>query len=216
MRNQHFRFLAGLLVAVLVGMAPAVSLAQDEAAANDDFYRWTIRGYLAGITTNGDLARDDQIRANGDREQTAFNFDGGDGLGFGLERHISQRLGLELGVLLADLEGLLMFDLDSPVPGGGFGQGLWGMNEGDVGFTALTAGLNYHLTPNSRADFYIGPYVGLAMLDDVTISDLGESFRYNFDDEFVYGLNLGLDIPFRAGGPWALAAGVRWMDLDRR
>ena len=212
--TDRFRLFLSMALVLLIGLAPAVSSAQDEAASNDDFYRWTIRGYLAGVTTNGDFARDESIRANGDRERTNFKFDGGDGVGFALERHFSERLGLELGVLLADLEGFLMFDVEEPVDGGGFGNGIWGMNEGDIGFMPFTLGLNYHLTPNSRPDLYIGPFVGLAMMDDVTISDLGESFRYSFDDEFVFGINAGLDIPFKAGGPWALAAGVRWMDLS--
>lgn len=212
--TDRLRWLLSLGLVLLVGLAPASSLAQDETVSNDDFYRWTVRGGIAGISTNGDWARNEEIRPNGDREQSQFKFDGGDGFFFGVERHFSERLGLELGILMADLEGQLMFDVAPPVPGGGFGEALWGMNEGDVDFTPLTLGLNFHLTPNSRPDLFIGPFVGLASFGGTTISDLGESFRYDFDDEFVFGVNAGLDIPFKSGGPWALAAGVRWMDVS--
>ena len=203
----------GLALALALALAPSTLAAQEEAASGSGFYRWTVRGTLAGIRTSGDIVENRNIRPNGDEERTHFGFDGGDGFGLGIEYHLSERLGLELGILMADLEAQLMFDIAPPLPGGGFGEALWGMSEGDVDFTPLTLGVNFHLTPGSRADFYIGPFVGYASLGSTTISDLGESFSYSFDDEFVYGLGAGLDFPFKKGGPWALTAGVRWMDL---
>jgi len=183
-----------------VSVAP-VSPPRVEAARRDRVARWTVRGGLAGVLTRSDRARGERIRGSGEREQTAFRLDGGDGLGLAVERHLGQRFGLEAGVLQADIEAELMFDLAPPVAGGGFGEGIWGMNRGFCGLASLTAGLNFHLVPKRPADVYIGPFVGLARLSGVTISDLGQSFRYDFDDELVYGVNAGLDLPFRSGGP---------------
>lgn len=210
----RLRLFLTLALGLLIGLAPAVSLAEDEAASNDDF--WTVRGFVAGIGTSGESARGEMIRLTGDREQTHFRFDGGDGFGFAFERHVSQRLGVELAVLLADLKGQLMFDIAPPVPGGGYGEALRGMNEGDVGFTSLTLGLNVHLMPNSRADLFIGPFLGLELFDSVTISDLGESFRCDLDDEVAFGVSVGLDVPFKRGGRWALAARVSYLEVDAR
>ncbi len=193
--------------------AAAVPPPRLEAAAGDRIARWTVRGGLAGVLTRSDRVHGERLRGDGDREQTAFRLDGGDGLGLAIERQLGRRFGLEAGVLQADLEAELMFDLAPPVAGGGFGEGIWGMNRGAIDLALLTAGLNYHLLPGRAADLYIGSFVGLAQLTGVTISDLGQSFRYDFDDELVYGVNAGLDLSFRSSGPWAVTAGARWMDL---
>lgn len=192
---------------------PARPSGEGRAAAKDRRAHWTVRSVLAGISTGGGWAQDERLRPNGDRQQTHFTFAGGDGAGLALERRLSERFGVELGLMVMDLEGRLMFDLASPVAGGGFGDALWGMNQGEVSSVSLTAGLNYHPLLHRRTDVYLGPFVGLVRLDGVTISDLGESFRLDFGDEMVYGVRLGLDVPLRSGGQWALTAGLRWMRL---
>lgn len=52
--------------------------------------------------------------------------------------------------------------------------------------------------------------------DSVTFSlpDHDREWKINFDDQFSYGLNAGIDVPFTADGPVFFTAAVKYMVSD--
>jgi outer membrane protein W len=164
---------------------------------------WTFRGYFARIDPDDDEDFRSSTRPDGVEERSSFAAGNGTGFGIAIERHFGHRLGLEAGLLYGEFDSHFMLDLDEA----------WGMDDDDIGVLGITFGPNFHLTPNSRADFYIGPFVGLMQLDDSSFTALGESLTTDFDDEFVWGLQAGLDIPFGAS-PWAFHLGALYMGLE--
>ena len=162
---------------------------------------WILRGYGAQVNPGGDRVK--QARAD-NSERFAWDTSDGTGLGLGLERVLGCRLGLEIAALFADLDSQLEYDTATD----------WVHDDQDISFRPLTLGLNYHLTPDSRVDVFIGPFIGLAQFDDATYNVLGRSFTVDADDTFTWGLQLGVDIPFVADGPWAFTGAVKYFDLD--
>ncbi|MGB5814860.1 MAG: OmpW family outer membrane protein [Thermoanaerobaculia bacterium] len=76
--------------------------------------------------------------------------------------------------------------------------------------------MNYHFTPESRVDFYLGAFAGVFSYDSVTfrLPDIDRELKINFDDQFSYGLNAGLDIPFTADSPWIITVAVKYLISD--
>lgn len=164
---------------------------------------WIFRAFGLSVATDGGEVFQSRIRPDGSSERSHTLLDGGTGLGVGLEYLFNERIGLEGSILYADLEGVFFFDIDDR----------WESDEQDVGMLAFLLGPNFHLTPASRVDFYIGPFVGLVDLDSASYRALGETTTLNYDDETVFGVQLGLDIPFGSAG-WAFHLGGRFMDMS--
>lgn len=163
---------------------------------------WTARFFGLQLTTEDDAINQSSLRPNGVSERTRLTLDGGEGAGVGVEYHFNPRIGLEASLLYAQLESQFILDLDSE----------WEQAEDDSSFLAFVIGPNFHLTPDKRVDFYIGPFVGIVDIGDATYRALGETHRRNFDADTVFGAQLGLDIPFGSGN-WAVHLGARYMDL---
>lgn len=131
--------------------------------------------------------------------------DGGYGLGVGAEYQVRPRLGIEASLTYLQSEMEYMLDLDEE----------WGMDEDDYGWFALTIGANFHLTDSdSKADLYIGPLVGWADLGEADFNIFGERLTGQMDNEFVYGAQIGIDVPACPAGCWMFHAGLRYMALE--
>lgn len=164
---------------------------------------WTFRGFLLNVDPDDNGAFTSSFRSNGVNERSEVKLGSGLGIGAGLEYRFNDRVGLEGSLLWADLDSTFFFDLDEE----------WGHDDDSSSFLALTIGPNFHLTPNSRADLYIGPFIGFADIGKSTFSVLGETHSREFDTDVLFGAQLGLDIPFGDGG-WGLHLGARYMDLS--
>ena len=83
-------------------------------------------------------------------------------------------------------------------------------------FYTIDAGFNYHFTPESRVDFFLGAFAGVFSYDSVRfeLPELDKEIKINFDDQFSYGLNAGVDIPFGAESPWLFTASVKYLISD--
>jgi hypothetical protein len=81
----------------------------------------------------------------------------------------------------------------------------------DTSLVLLTANVNFHLMQDKKVDLFVGPTVGYAFWGDLK-SDL---FEENFptDDDFVFGANLGVVVPFGEGA-WAFAGSVGYLLSD--
>jgi outer membrane protein W len=166
--------------------------------------RWTFRPFLARINPDDARTHEAVIRPNGVNERSDFNLDNDFGIGAELEYHFGPKIGLAAGLFYSEVEAHFMYDLDD----------LWGMDEDDVSMLLLTVGPNFHLTPDKRWDLYLQPFIGWADLGNATFNTLGETVTRKVDaDDFVFGLGLGLDIPFGPATPWAFNLGARYVDM---
>lgn len=135
-------------------------------------------------------------------------------LGFGLafEYRASPRIGVELSAFSADIESSATLGFVDPV------------NlriESSLPMTPVLLGLNFHLTPGRRVDFYGGPLAGYVRYGDFelsirpempevsnTIPNLTQTFPT--DDGFAWGAHLGLDVDL-GGGRAFLTAGAAYL-----
>lgn len=82
---------------------------------------------------------------------------------------------------------------------------------GKTAFVPLTVGLNVHVTPEkSPVDVFVGPLVGYALYDDIATAIDGYVLETDVDPNFVYGLNLGIEVPAPKRG-WAFYAAVKYL-----
>ena len=168
----------------------------------DSVARWTLRPFLAYLHPSSDAFIETSTQ-DGVHRSSHDSFDDGVGGGVSAEYHFSDRLGLEVALILANLDSEYMLDIDD----------LWETAEDNVSFTSVTVGPNFHLTPDKRADFYVGAFIGVVDLGSVSYSALGETQSRSFDDDFVIGAQIGIDVPFRQASPWDFHAGLLYMDL---
>lgn len=159
---------------------------------------WIVRAWLAKLD-----ADDFAMLANGNVREK-YTLDNGTALGVQAERLFNSRVGLGFGVMALRPE--VHYELD-------IGP-LWEMDDDKANGFTLFAGPVFHLTPNSRVDLFVSPFVAYTDPGDVSFSVLGTNETLDFDTEFSFGAQLGLDIPFGAAGNWGLHAGVTYQELD--
>ncbi len=81
---------------------------------------------------------------------------------------------------------------------------------GDVDFFALMANLNFYVVQKDGLDLYVGPTVGMIFWDDFETDLFGPTQKVGTDDEFAYGVNAGLNVPF-GGDKWAFSASLGYL-----
>ena len=89
------------------------------------------------------------------------------------------------------------------------------MDDDGLSANFLHFGPNFHLTPNSNADFFVGPFVAYSSIDDPTFIDQSTRYDIDMDDDITFGLQLGLDVPVCPNGQcWTFHSGIKYFDLD--
>jgi outer membrane protein W len=180
--------------------------------------RWTLRLYGGVFDTDGEHLTTETTRtiepaASGSSlvakqkipGRTRLDLGDGNGFGLGLEYRASDLLGVELSTFFGESDTGFLFDLGEE----------WEADDDSVTVRPTTLGLNFHLLrPDAPVDFYVGPVVGIVEYGDATFQALGETFRRDFDgDDFAWGVNLGLDVPFGASR-WLFTTHARYLDSD--
>ncbi len=185
--------------------APPVSVKgdDDDDDDSDDGSRWTARFFGVRVDPDEGPFRESTIRPNGVSERSHLHLHGGAGAGVELEYHFNPRIGLAASAIYAPLGSELFFDLDDE----------WESAEDDVSFLSFLIGPNFHLTPEKKADLYLGLFVGLVDLGSTSYQVLGETQRRSFDADTVFGAQLGVDIPFGQKG-WGANLAARYMDMS--
>lgn len=167
--------------------------------------RWTVRPALVYWDADQTEIRTINGPAGPTQERTKLQVGGsGGGIGVGLEYHVNDRVGLEGELQYVTLDSGFIIDLGEA----------WEMGNDDMETYALFVGPNFHLTPNRRSDFYVGPFVALVSVDDPEFRLFGVDETVNFGSEVGFGLKLGLDVPFGPSTPWAFHIGARYLDLS--
>lgn len=175
----------------------------DEMASCSD--TWTARGFVFGYFPLGsDQERDVIVPGNLPGDET-FGMTNGFGIGASVERRFTDLVGLELGLMVG--RGSSDYEIT-------LRDGRTEDDSHDVNFFALTVGPNFHLARCSSVDVYVGPFVGYGGFGDPNYWAFDHHFNAAFDGDFIYGAQLGLDLPLRRG-PWGFHTGLRWFKLDQ-
>jgi len=82
---------------------------------------------------------------------------------------------------------------------------------GDLTYTPLTVGPNFHLTRRSKVDLCVALVLGYVLFADLEIT--GE--KVTLENDFTRGATLGVDVPF-GQGKWALNAALRYLGMDAK
>ena len=140
------------------------------------------------------------------------DFDPSAGVGVAAEYRASRRLGFELSATTAELESEVQVDLL------GIAEPLFVTSRLDT--TPILARLNWYLTPDRKADVFIGPVAGWVRYSDVKVSLRGPVEVLNIfapnietEDAFAWGAHAGLDVPFGDGG-WFFNGGVTYLEAE--
>lgn len=168
------------------------------------FPRWTARAFGARFDTSADTVST-ASSVNGVSQRTKLGVGDGTGFGLGLEFRPAERFGVELGALFTSLDSNYFLDLGED----------WGRSEDDLDFNAFTLGINFHpLAAGGRFDLFLGPFLGIGQYDDVELTALGRRSKVEFDNDTLWGLQVGLDYSFSEGSPWALTGGLKYIDTS--
>ncbi len=185
------------LLAVALAAAATFTLTASASAETDT--GWQIRFYAAAIDM------DDGSGASGRYGGSSFDFDVGAGVGFNAEYRFTPRLGVDLGILSG--AGV---DIETAwVPAGNPG---WVTSE-TLTFTPLTVGLDIHLTPDARVDFYACPLVALVQYGGLAVRSgpTGVRTEWDFDEDFAVGASLGLGVPF-SRNRWSFQTSLTYLE----
>lgn len=136
-------------------------------------------------------------------ETSVLGIGDGSGFGLGVEWMLNPRFGFDAGILVGDID--TEFTLRA---------GLRSLTDSEeTGVEAYTVGLNYHLTPEARADVYVGAFFGMIFFDDtIFLTEAGRSDKRVFDDDTGFGLRVGVDVPFTETSRWSFSAELRYFD----
>lgn len=166
---------------------------------------WTLRAGLAHYAPrDGEQERDiSLVFAPTGREQ--YEVDSGFGLSLALEKRLNGRWGIEGAALFGRTE--TSYELTA---GGETGE-----DDHNANFYAFTVGPNLHLLQCKAADLYVGLFAGYGGLADPNYWVFGHHFHADLSGEFVWGAQIGVDVPFSPSSRWGFHAGARYFALEQ-
>lgn len=149
-----------------------------------------------------------RLKLTGVAAQSTHGSDTSFGAGLGLEYRASRRIGVELATLTSEISDEVSFDF--------FGETV--TIESTLRMTLVLAKLNLHLTPDHRADLYLGPVVGRMFYSDLDVevhNFLGETItgQAKTEDDWAWGAHVGVDVPVGDRGLF-FTAGATWLDAQ--
>ena len=194
-----------ILVALILGLVlGTVSIVE----ANDD--KWRIRGFYVKTWPSTDSYQTESVIGDLPLIYNELSLDSGEGFELDIGYMFNPKLELMLTGIFTDMEGTFVAGIE---PGEASDRVI---DNNTVDFYTINVGANYHFTPDSRVDFYLGAFVGVFSYDSVrfNLPVIDEQIKINFDDQFSYGLNAGIDIPFTQDGPLFAALAVKYLISD--
>lgn len=183
------------ILGALAGLA--VVLAAPATAAHAGDGPWRLRVTLVAMDSPSS-----SVAAGGPGGSVSVGAEVGGGLGADLEYRASRRLGIDLAVLSAAPSFGAHIDI---------GHGRVRLASG-ITVTPITAGLNVHLTPDSRADVYVGPLLAYITYSGAEISIVpGVTQSVGDNHDMGIGANLGVDVGLGSGS-WSVSAVLRYIE----
>ena len=186
---------------VAVALAGLLLAAAASAAAPEEGWRLRVNGYWLDANEGRISPLNTEYRS---RVENAAALGGG----IAGEYRFGPRLGVELGLLGgADNDYTVIFD-----------EGLLAAND-TLAFSAACAGLNVHLTPGKKVDFYAGPLVAYVTYSDMSLGvapaavgspALLAPLSVNLDSELALGASLGVDVQIKQSD-WLFNVGMKYL-----
>ncbi|MGB5295174.1 MAG: hypothetical protein WBP34_09515, partial [Thermoanaerobaculia bacterium] len=161
-------------------------------------FRWIARGYYMHVWPGSDTLHVENPVGLDPPVFTQFWVDGGNGFGGEVEFMFKPNLGVWGGLAFNNMKTNLMYDRGD----------VWLNSDDRVDMRHINLGLNYHFTPDRRADIFAGVLVSWIGYSSSTFyfseipPEFGgpQDYQIKYDDELAWGLNLGVDVPFKVGG----------------
>ncbi len=181
-RKRWGRWAAWVLPALTWLVAPAIAAADVDPG-------WRLRVSVASIDFDSRLT-----------SRSDYGIDVGAALVINGEYRFNRRLGLDLGAFGGG--GVDVAGRRSQI----------GWSEYNVydtmSLSGLTAGLDIHLTPDSRVDLYICPMVAIMEFGGLVFETGPSGLRSSiaFDEDLAVGASLGLGVPFGDRSSWSFNA----------
>jgi len=193
-----------ILLSLILGL---VLGAAGIAEANDD--TWRIRAFYVGTWPSTDSYQTESVIGDS-LLFSELSVDNGQGFELDIGYMLNRKLELVLTGIFTDLEGTFVAGIE---PGEESDRVT---DNNTVDFYTINFGANYHFTPDSRVDFYLGAFAGVFSYDSVkfNLPVIDEEIKINFDDQFSYGFNAGIDVPFTSDGPVFIALAVKYLISD--
>jgi outer membrane protein W len=203
----------GLLVTGLVlGISAVPAFAQTGDDGSRDT-RWSLRGDLMWmIAAGGDEAgcpdRTPEVSEPITEDTFEQTINDGFGVALAAEYMFSKHLGAELGLLYGAFEGEFVIDTSIARE----------TDSGDIDFSALTLGLNYHFRPKKRVDYYLGMFFTTFEYDPLVLQypQNGITVNWTFggregtsESDTGFGWRGGIDVPFKPESKWVFVVNVR-------
>lgn len=123
-----------------------------------------------------------------------------DGTGFGLavNLRLARSWSVEAGALFVDLDN-------------DFRLGTLADTE-TMGVEMFWGGVDWHFAPGARLDPTLGVFVAETSYEDVIfLTEAGRRDKFSFDDDYGFGLKVGIDLPLGRSGNWYLTAEARYL-----
>ena len=139
---------------------------------------------------------------SGLRVGPGYDIDIGAAVAVNAEYRFSRRLGLDLGAVAGG--GVDVVGYQSRI-----GAADWTVYD-TMSVTGLTAGLDIHLTPESRVDLYVCPMVAMIQYGGLVFHTGPRQVAtgVDFDEDLAFGAGLGLDVPFGERRSWSFNANL--------
>ena len=180
-----------MLITISVALAtlPATASAEDEP--------WQIRFAVVSMNPSGSSVI---VRETG--ELFSYESSNGVGVAIDLEYRASRRLGIDFGVMSSSPGIEVAVDA----------QPLSVSASGDITIIPVYAALNFHLTPDSRFDLFIGPMLAYVLYNRIElVAGPGLTEELSARNGLGIGAVLGLDIGL-GSGRWSLNTAIRYLD----
>ena len=161
--------------------------------------RWIVRPFAAYLFADGETSGTVNPGSCPCPARTTYGYDNGYGLGMGVERLLSERIGVEARGLYGRLHDRFRIEAN----------GIGITERGTRNYWDLSLGLNVHLTPKRTVDWYAGPFVGYSTVDGHTSLVVDRSLEYDVEGGLTWGAQTGLDWPF-GHSLWSLHVGARY------
>ena len=204
----------------LCGVFLAIFLSGQAWSADDGF---VLRFGVGHATPSGGLTESASFSGMDLGNGTMLAFDGSIAiepqeapvLALGFEYRVNGRFGIDASLLRAntDLDGRLngTYWINDSMTGELIETGPLNATQevGDLDVTPLTVAANFHLTPKSKADFYLAPVVGYMFYGDLDL--MGE--KASVKSAFAWGAAAGVDIPV-GKGRWLINAALRYLESE--
>lgn len=148
------------------------------------------------------LRRISAIRIGSEERATHSVTEDAPAFGLGLEYRLTRRLAIAFSATFLDLDNDFVLEA----------QGVPLRDTESMRVESFALGVDWHPMTERRADLRVGLFTAQTTFDDVIfLTELGRRDKLTFDDDYGFGVVLGVDWPLRPGGSLTLGGEVRYL-----